>query len=126
MLGMLHSDAIGKLVLRLTVGGLMLFHGIDKFLHPGSVGFIGQKLEAMNLPAQLAYGVYVGELIAALMLVVGAFSRLGALLIVINMLVAISLMHSNALFSLSKHGGWALTNHTGHHNVHSPWAARLQ
>jgi putative oxidoreductase len=108
MTELLKNDAAGKLLLRLTVGGLMLFHGISKLFNPGTVGFIGSKLAEAGLPEALAYGVYIGEVIAPLMIIVGLLSRAGAALIVINMLFAIILVHAGDLFALTEHGGWRL------------------
>jgi putative oxidoreductase len=105
---LLKNDAAGKLVLRLTVGLLTLFHGVGKLLHPGSVDFIGGKLAGMGLPEILAWGVYVGEIIAPLMLVLGIMSRIGGLLIVINILFDIGLVHMGDIFALTDHGGWRL------------------
>jgi putative oxidoreductase len=42
------------------------------------------------------------------MIIVGLLSRVGAALIVINMLFAILLVHTGDLFALSDHGGWRL------------------
>jgi putative oxidoreductase len=108
MTELLKNDAAGKLLLRLTVGGLMLFHGISKLFNDGTVGFIGSKLADAGLPEALAYGVYIGEVVAPLMIIVGLLSRVGAALIVINMLFAILLVHTGDLFALSDHGGWRL------------------
>ena len=108
MNNLLHNDAFGKLVIRLTVGVLILFHGVSKLLQPESLGFIRTMLEGADLPTQLAYGVYVGEVIAPLMIVLGIYCRLGGLLVVVNMLFAIWLAHSAEIFTLSDHGGWAL------------------
>ena len=108
MTELLKNDATGKLLLRLTVGGLMLFHGISKLFNGGTVGFIGSKLADAGLPEALAYGVYIGEVVAPLMIIVGLLSRAGAALIVINMLFAILLVHAGDLFALSDHGGWRL------------------
>lgn len=105
---LLHNDALGKLILRLTVGVLMLFHGIAKISDPGTVDFIGGALSGSGLPSILAYGVYIGEVIAPLMLVVGVYCRYGAIIIVINMLFAILLMHTGDIFALTDHGGWRL------------------
>ena len=105
---LLHNDALGKLILRLTVGVLLLFHGIAKIMNPGTVDFIGGALSGSGLPSILAYGVYVGEVIAPLMLIVGVYCRYGAIIIVINMLFAIFLMHSGDIFALTEHGGWRL------------------
>jgi putative oxidoreductase len=105
---LLHNDALGKLVLRLTVGILMLFHGIAKIMNPGTVDFIGGALSGSGLPSILAYGVYIGEVIAPLMIVLGIYCRYGAIIVVINMVFAISLMHSGDIFALTEHGGWRL------------------
>jgi putative oxidoreductase len=108
MTNLLQNEAFGKLVIRLTVGLLILFHGIDKLLNPDSLGFIRSMLEGADLPAALAYGVYVGEVIAPLMIVLGIYCRLGGLLIAVNMLFALWLAHTDDIFTLSDHGGWAL------------------
>ena len=108
MTELLKNDAVGKLILRLSVGGLMLFHGISKLTNPGSVDFIGNKLAEAGLPELLSYGVYVGEIIAPLMIMIGILCRAGAALIVINMLFAILLVHTGDIFALTDHGGWRL------------------
>ena len=108
MVGQLKNDAAGKLILRLTVGILMLFHGVAKVLHPGSLDFIGGALAGAGLPEALAYGVYVGEIIAPLMIILGIQARMGGLIIVINMVFVILLVHTGDLFSLTEHGGWRL------------------
>lgn len=97
---------IGQLVLRLSVGGLMLFHGIAKIMHTGSLDFIAGMLGSYGLPAILAYGVYIGEVVAPLMIIIGFKARLGGLIVVINMLFALALAHTGDFFSLSEHGGW--------------------
>lgn len=102
------NEDFGKLIMRLMVGGLMLFHGIAKVTSPGSVEYIGDTLAGYGIPAIVSYGVYVGEILAPLMIIAGFQLRLGALLIVINMVVAIALMHSGDLFSLTQHGGWKI------------------
>ena len=108
MINLIHNDAMGKLVLRLTVAILMLFHGVAKITHPGSLEFIGNSLTGIGMPSAVAYGVYVGEVIAPLMVLIGFHSRLGGLLIVVNMIFAILLAHPGDIFSLNKHGGWAI------------------
>ena len=102
------GDAFGKLVLRLTVGGLMLFHGAHKILHPDSLNSITGSLQAAGLPDYLVYGVYVGEVLAPLLIIFGILARLGGLLVVVNMIFAIALVHSGDLLTLTQHGGWKL------------------
>ena len=100
------DSGVGQLIVRLNVGGLMLFHGIAKLMHPGSLDFIAGMLNGYGLPSLLAYAVYIGEVVAPLMVIVGFRARIGGMLIAINMLFALGLAHSGDFFSLSEHGGW--------------------
>jgi len=99
-------EHIGKLVLRLMVGGLMLFHGMNKVFH--GVGFIKGLIVAQGLPSVFAYGVYVGEILAPLLLILGWKSRIWASIIAFNMAVAIYLTQMSAFLKLGGHGAWAL------------------
>ena len=103
-----HNDNLGKLILRIMLGTLMLFHGVHKMLNPGSLDFISKQLTSINFPHALTYGVYVGEVIAPLMIILGIFSRLGGLLVFGNMMFALFLAHRSQLFTLTGSGGWAL------------------
>jgi len=104
-----QSDALGKLVLRLTLGLLILLHGISKLMNPtGTLAFMSGLLTAAGFPAYLAYGVFVGEALAPLLIILGIYSRVGGLIVVINMVFAVLLAHSAQLFTLTKNGGWAL------------------
>lgn len=86
----------------------MLFHGIHKLFNPSSLDFISKQLTGIDLPQVLAYGVYLGEIVAPLMVIFGVFARWGGLLIFGNMIFAIVLAHRNQLFSLTDHGGLTL------------------
>lgn len=100
------SNDVGKLILRLALGVCVLLHGVAKIT--GGVSGIGAMLSAAGLPAVLAYGVYIGEVIAPLLVILGFYSRIGAWIIVINMIFALGLAHMSELFSLSSTGGWAI------------------
>jgi putative oxidoreductase len=100
------TDNIGKLVLRLALGIFMLFHGYAKIVK--GVSGIETSLVAMGLPGWVAYGVYIGEVIAPLLVILGFYARAGGLIIVINMIFAIILSHSTQLLDLGRSGGWAL------------------
>ena len=100
------ADDLGKLVLRVSLGVLILLHGLFK-LQNGIDGIAGM-LASHGLPAFFAYGVYIGEVIAPALVILGVFTRIGALLIAGNMLVAFGLAHLQELFSLGQMGGWAL------------------
>lgn len=97
---------MGKLLLRLTLGVLMLFHGYAK-LRNGVSGIEGM-LQGMGLPAWVAFGVYIGEVLAPILLILGWYARIGGAIIAINMVFAIALAHSKQLLDLTKTGGWAL------------------
>lgn len=99
-------DDTGKLVLRLTVGVLVLLHGLSKLM--GGIGGIEGMLVAKGLPAFFAWGAYAGEVIGPLLVILGLYTRIGALLIVANMLVAIFLAHAGEIFQMTGSGGWAL------------------
>jgi len=103
---MIRSDDTGKLVLRLALGILILLHGIAKIT--GGVGGIAGMLTSHGLPAALAYLVFVGEIVAPVLMIVGIYTRPAAWITVINMLVAIWLVHLKDIGSLGKSGGWAL------------------
>jgi len=100
------ADNIGKLVLRFMLGGMMLFHGIDKALH--GIAFIKGIMRVHGLPEALAYGVYVGEILAPLFLILGWKSRFWAGVMVVNMAVAIYFTQAGSLFKLGTHGAWAV------------------
>ena len=99
-------ESLGKLVLRITIGGLMLFHGYAKIKN--GVGGIEGMLQGHGLPTYLAYGVYVGEVVVPILMIVGLFTRLSSLVFVFNMVVAVALGHSADLLSLGEHGGWKI------------------
>ncbi len=45
------SEDTAKLILRLTIGGLVLLHGIFKVMNPEMLGFIGGMFSSIGLPA---------------------------------------------------------------------------
>jgi len=97
---------LGRLLLRIALGVLILLHGIAK-LRGGMSGIEGMVV-AQGLPAFLAYGVLVGEVLAPLMLIAGFHARIGGALVAVNMLFAIALAHMGQLGRLNASGGWAL------------------
>ena len=100
------TEDAGKLVLRLTLGLLILLHGVAKIT--GGIDFVTGALAKAGVPEGVGYLVYVGELVAPLFVILGAWTRPAALVIAINMVVAVLLAHTSQLFSLAKTGGYAL------------------
>lgn len=103
MASALRSDNTAKLLVRLAVGGLILFHGIFKLTH--GIGFIQGMLAARGWPGYIAYGVYVGEVLAPLLIIVGWKTRLAALVVAIDMVAAIWLAHAANIFAIKEAGG---------------------
>lgn len=101
----MSTDA-AKLILRLTLGVLLLFHGWSKVT--GGIDFIVGLVQNNGLPGFMAYLVYVGEVLAPLFLLAGAYTRVAAALVIGNMVVALLLVHTADIFALNQTGGWAI------------------
>lgn len=99
------ASDIGRLILRVALGVLVLLHGIHK-LQDGLGGVMGM-LNSAGLPSFLAYGAYVGEVIAPILVILGFYSRIGAWVMTINMLFAFGLAHMGEIAKLTPMGGWA-------------------
>jgi putative oxidoreductase len=100
-----REDA-GKLLLRVAVGGLLLFHGVSKLMN--GISWMAEVLASNHLPAFIGYGVYVGEVIAPILLLLGIFTRAAALIVAFNMLMAILLVQRPKIFTLNQGGGWTI------------------
>ncbi|MGE4418289.1 MAG: DoxX family protein [Sulfurimonas sp.] len=96
------TNDIAKLVLRLTVGIMMLFHGVDKIIN--GIGGVKHLIISAGLPEFIAYGVYVGEIVVPILILLGIYARVASLVLALNMVFAIFLAYGNSLFSLGKHG----------------------
>jgi putative oxidoreductase len=94
------------LILRLVLGLLVLAHGISKLPPPPAP--IVDMLTQHNLPTVLAYGAYIGEIVAPILLILGIWTRLAAVVVAINMIFAVLLVHTGQLFSIGQSGGYAL------------------
>jgi putative oxidoreductase len=88
------------------VGGMMLLHGVHKALN--GIGFIKGMLKSQGIPEMLAYGVYVGEILAPIFLIIGWKSRVWASIIVVNMVGVLYLTHMGDFLKLGAHGAWAV------------------
>ncbi len=100
-----HED-FGKLLLRLAVGGLMLFHGMHKLI--GGVDGISGMLVAKGLPGFIAYGVLIGEVVAPVLIVLGILTRPAALVLAFTMIVAWLMVGTGKTFALDAVGAWAI------------------
>lgn len=101
-----HHPHAGIVLLRTTLALLILLHGWSKIMH--GIGPIEGMVTSHGLPRFLAYGVYIGEVAAPLLLLLGLWVVPAALVIAVNMLVAVLLAHQGQFLSLNKMGGWSL------------------
>lgn len=96
---------IGLLVLRIVMGGTIFFHGWHKVLR----GIEDQKglLESIGIPGFFMYFGYISEVLAPVLIILGVFTRLSALTIIITLLVAIPAMPIDVM-ALGVHGEWVI------------------
>ena len=101
-----RTDA-GLLVLRLGLGALMLFHGIYKLTH--GIAWIAGPLGRVGLPPWVAYGVYIGEILAPVLVILGLWARPAAFVIAFDMFMAIFLARRGDVAKINPmSGGWAI------------------
>lgn len=101
-----NGEDYGKLLLRLLVGGLILLHGIHKIVH--GPGGIEAMVAAHGLPGVLGWGVYLGEVLGPVLVIAGAYARVGGVVIFLNMVVAVLLTRGGHVWSLNANGGWSI------------------
>jgi putative oxidoreductase len=99
---LLHPN-IGLLLLRASLGGLFLLHGIHK-VQNGVEGMKG-AMPAKGLPEIMVYGAYLGEVLAPILIILGFATRPAALTMAFTMAIAIYVAHSGDLFTLGNNGG---------------------
>src|SRR6476620_625673 len=90
------NDDLGKLVLRVTVGALIVFHGLA--LATGDAG-IPNNLVRWGLPAQLMWIGFLIEFFGGLGMILGVYARLGGFLLGVFMLIALFMAHSGLMGS---------------------------
>jgi putative oxidoreductase len=78
----------------------MLLHGIGKLMY--DIDFI------KGMAGVFAYGVYLGEVLAPIAILIGFRTRIAAAVYAFNCLTAIFLAHSGDIFKLNEFGGWAI------------------
>lgn len=101
-----RNNDIGLLILRLSVGGLMMLHGIYKIIN--GIGMIRSQISDMGMPEFFAYGVYVGEVVAPVLIILGIATRPAAAVFAVNCIVAMLMVHAEDIFGLNQQGGWGV------------------
>lgn len=102
----LDATNLSKLVLRLFAGIILLLHGIHKLLH--GMDYVFDSIKAIQLPSFFAYGVFLGELVGPILVIIGFRARIGGLLMALNMLASVLLMHRDIAFKVNDYGGWMI------------------
>jgi putative oxidoreductase len=97
---------LGKLVLRVSVAVLILLHGIAKIRH--GLGDVADAMVRLHLPIWVGNLIYVGEVLAPLMMIVGSWTRPAAAMVAATMLVALVAGHPREVFAMTNHGGLLL------------------
>lgn len=102
----MYNQDLAKLLLRITCGGILLFHGIHKvFIEIEHVKVI---VKNAGMPEFFAYGNYVGEFVAPILVLLGFKTRIAALIIAFNMLLSVLIAHRDIMFSVNDYGGWMI------------------
>ncbi len=104
------SQASAPLVLRLTLGLVMLPHGLQKTLGLfGGYGFTGTMgyFTSTGMPWLVAFLVIVAESLGALGLIIGFLSRFTAASYIALMLGAIAMVHGSHGFFMNWYGSQA-------------------
>lgn len=105
---LLLTDApAGVVLVRGLVGGVFLAEGIQKFLFPAELG-VG-RFSKIGIPSPEVMAPFVGvvEIAGGLLLLVGLLTRLAALPLIVDMLVAIS---TTKIPILLKQGFWKMAH----------------
>lgn len=97
---------LGMLISRIAIGFPMSVYGVNKLIH--GIGFIEDMMAMHGLPSFFAYGVFAGEIIAPIMLMIGFRTRLAGLIFAANCFTATILAQTSNIFKLNEFGGWAL------------------
>jgi len=106
--GILTSNAPASvLAVRLAVGVVFLSEGIQKFLYPNDLG-VGRFVK-IGIPAPQVMAPFVGvvEIVCGALIMLGLLTRLAAIPLIIDMLVAIS---TTKIPILLKSGVWAMAH----------------
>lgn len=98
-----QKEDVGRFVLRIMIGGLMLFHGVHKILY--GTEMVTQTLQNAGIPSMFTFGVFLGEVIGPIMMIVGYKTRIGAAFVVLDMITAVLLVHVTQITLLNEGGG---------------------
>lgn len=82
------SSSLGLFFLRLIFGSSFLLHGFHKVQHfSTSMEGIKNLLIQAKIPDFLAYGVFIGEVLAPFLIIIGFYTRISSAIVFFNCLV---------------------------------------
>lgn len=97
------------LIVRVTAGGMLLVHGINKLMYSSIAGFASGSLARRGIEPSvpLAYLIFFLETVGATCIILGLFTRAFALAIGIEFLVITFVAHwPNGFGWTNARGGW--------------------
>jgi putative oxidoreductase len=100
------SNDVGLLFVRIAIGVLLPFHGIAKLIQ--GIDWIGGLLAGISLPSFIKYGVFIGEIIAPVLLLIGFRTRIAAMFVCFNMFMAVLLAHRHEIFTIKPSGAYTI------------------
>lgn len=103
---MTTKQHIGILIVRVSIAFTMLIYGISKLRF--GIDYISDKIAQYGLPSFLGYGVYVGEIIAPVLIIIGYRTKLAGLIFATNCFVATLMVQLPNLLKLNDFGGWKM------------------
>jgi len=99
------DDNPATLILRLVLGVVFFAHGAQKLLGwfggPGFSGTMGMFTGYLHIPAPFAFLAIAAEFFGGLGLILGFLTRIAALGIAVNMLVAVAIVHRSFGFFMN-------------------------
>ena len=106
--------AAANVIVRLLVGAVFLSEGVQKFVLPEELG--AGRFAKIGIPLAQVSGPFVGvvEIVAGMLLIIGLFTRLAAISLLIDIAVAIATTKLPTLFSK---GLWATA-----HEARTDWS----
>ena len=96
----------GLLLLRVSIAFTMLIYGISKLTF--GIDYIKDLVSQYGLPTFISYGVFIGEILAPILIIIGFRTKLAGLVFAVNCFVAIIMDRLPDVLSLNEHGGWAI------------------
>lgn len=100
-----QTSAYGAALLRISLGVILLAHGLLKvfvFTLPGTAGFFA----SIGFPGWLAYPVTLIEVGAGLAMIAGFYTRVAAIAVQPVLLGALSVHIGNGWLFSAQNGGW--------------------